>query len=56
MKLCEECKKMGCLHTLCRKCFPKDDKSDRAEYIGLMNGDLKELPRVKNYIDSEGMA
>ena len=55
MNLCEECKKMGCLHTLCRSCFPKDDKSDRAEFIGLMAGDLKEMKPVRNYIDSKGM-
>jgi len=30
MKLCEECKKMGCLHTLCRSCFPKRVKAKEA--------------------------
>ena len=53
--ICEDCKEKRCIDTTCRTCWPKDDKSDRAEYIALMSGDLKELKPVRNYIDSKGM-
>jgi hypothetical protein len=47
MNRCDTCKKAGYIHTLCKACFPKDDKSDVAEVNALWAGDLTELMPVK---------
>ena len=52
MTRCDNCKEMEVITTTCKACFPKED---RAEFIGLMGGDLKEMKPVRNYIDSKGM-
>lgn len=53
---CDKHKEWKVHDSTCRDCFPKDDKSDRAEVNALIAGGLKKLPRVRNYIDSKGMA
>ena len=53
---CPDCKEKECIDTTCRTCWPKDDKSDVAEVNALLAGDLKELPPVRNYVDSKGIA
>lgn len=54
MNRCSECKNsdVSVINTLCRTCFPKEDK---AEFDALMGGTLESMKPVRNYTDNPSM-
>jgi len=53
MKRCNKHKEWGVIDTTCRDCKREEE---RAEYIGLMNGDLADMKPVRNYpLDDKGV-
>jgi len=52
MKRCNKHKEWGVIDTTCSDCKREEE---RAEYIGLMNGDLAEMKPVRDYTDANGI-
>lgn len=52
MKRCKKCEEWHVIDSTCKDC---KRERERGEYVGLMNGDLKEFKPIRNYIDEHGI-